>query len=211
MASSGHSPASSSGQPRNTPPSTDCAYSSESGTIVAPGSRASQTTTAGPDSYSCPPASTASAVAASTCGTRSSSASPSRAGRTGVSWLPDTNTTARSAAFEPKPARASAAAAWSAAVMSASVETPTAQRTRVSFMVDPSCVAIAGEYRRQTTISVNDSTGSCTNSPPGSRLPGRIASAVAMPAVRAASSSAPTSLTNRICRGSIPMSAAIFA
>ena len=62
---------------------------------------------------------------------------------------------------------------------------------------------------RHVTISANDITTGWSNSPPASRLPGRTASAVAMPAARAASSSAPTSLTNRICRGWYRMSAAI--
>ena len=65
--------------------------------------------------------------------------------------------------------------------------------------------------QRHVTISAKDETASWSNIPPGSRLPGRTARAVAMPAVRAASSSAPTSLTNRICRGSSLMSAAIAA
>ena len=63
--------------------------------------------------------------------------------------------------------------------------------------------------RLHVTISANDATAACSETPPGSRLPGRTANAVAMPAPRAASNSAPTSLTNRICRGSSPMSAAI--
>ena len=61
----------------------------------------------------------------------------------------------------------------------------------------------------QITISVNNSSASCSSRPPGSRLPGRMASAVAMPACLAASSSSPTSLMKRISRGSIPMSTAI--
>jgi hypothetical protein len=78
----------------------------------------------------------------------------------------------------------------------------------VAGHVDGVCGAGRG-CADQVTISVNDTSDSCSRRPPGSRLPGRMASAVAMPACRAASSSSPTSLTNRISRGSIAMSAAI--
>ena len=85
MASAGQSSTSRSGQPMNMPPSTDCEYSRASGTISAPGSRASQTATARPVSYSRSPASTPSAVAAISVGTPITSASPSMAGRIALS------------------------------------------------------------------------------------------------------------------------------